>query len=75
MQRTLITATNTISRLLLDYKYTFIENELRTVSKLLTDPSVINNPERCNEVMQQYITLSNIQRELAKHLGDRVFVK
>ena len=75
MQKTLITATNTISRLLLDYKYTFIENELRTVSKLLTDPSVINNPERCNEVMQQYITLSNIQRELAKHLGDRVFVK
>lgn len=75
MQKTLITATNTISRLLLDYKYTFIENELRTVSKLLTDPSVINNPERCNEVMQQYITLSNIQRELAKHLGDRVFMK
>lgn len=73
--RTITSASNALSRLLLDYKYTYIENELRTVSKLLTDPSVTSDPEHCNEVMQQYITLSNIQRELAKHLGDRVFVK
>lgn len=75
MQKNLISATNTIARLLLDYKYTFIENEIRIISKQLADPSVISNPERCNEIMQQYLQLSNIQRELAKHLGDRVFVK
>lgn len=73
--RTITSASNALSHLLLDYKYAYIENELHIVARQLTDPIVIADAERCNEVMEQYAQLNKAQRELAKLLGDRVFVK
>ncbi len=64
-----------IAHLLIDYKYAIIENEIRRLASALSDPEVGRNPEKCQEVMQQYLTLSEIQRELAKHLGERVIIK
>jgi hypothetical protein len=42
---------------------------------MLADPSVVNDSDKCQEVMNQYAILSDIQRRLAKQLGERVFLK
>lgn len=64
-----------ISRLLLDYKYTIIDNELKTCTSQLTLPEVKNDTAKYMEVLKNFMQMSNIQRELAKRLGDRVLVK
>ncbi len=64
-----------ITRYMLDYKYAIIEEELKRCTSELTRPEIKNDATKFKEVMQEYMQLSNIQRELAKHLGERVFQK
>mgnify|MGYP002854131113 CR=1 FL=1 len=58
-----------ITHLLLDYKFMIIDEELKACQ------AQMNDPEHCSEAMQQYIELSQIQRELAKRLGERILIK
>lgn len=58
-----------IAHLLLDYKFLVIDEELKACQAQMNDPLL------CADAMKQYIELSQIQRELAKRLGDRILIK
>ena len=58
-----------IAHLLLDYKFLVIDEELKACQAQMNDPLL------CTDAMKQYIELSQIQRELAKRLGDRILIK
>ncbi|MDE6721488.1 MAG: DNA primase [Bacteroidaceae bacterium] len=64
-----------LSRLLLDYKNAIIEEELRQCNADLTRPEVKNDLNRLMDTMRRIKELCEIQRQLAKLLGDRVVVK
>ncbi|MBO4673750.1 MAG: DNA primase [Bacteroidaceae bacterium] len=64
-----------ISRLLLDYKNAIVEEELKQCNAALTLPEVKDNPTRLMDTMRRIKELGEIQRQLAKMLGDRVVVK
>ncbi|MDE5550663.1 MAG: hypothetical protein K2I99_04845, partial [Bacteroidaceae bacterium] len=64
-----------LSRLLLDYKNAIIKEELRQCNADLTRPEVKNDLNRLMDTMRRIKELSEIQRQLAKLLGDRVVVK
>ena len=58
-----------ITHLLLDYKFLVIDNEMKQCQDQMTDPA------QCTQAMQRYMQLSDIQRQLAKRLGDRILIK
>lgn len=64
-----------LSRLLLDYKNTIIEEELKQCNSDLTRPEIKNDIDKMMTIMRRVKELGNIQRRLAKYLGDRVVVK
>lgn len=64
-----------LSRLLLDYKNAIIEEELRQCNADLNRPEVKNDLNRLMDTMRRIKELSEIQRQIAKLLGDRVVVK
>ncbi|MBR1668333.1 MAG: DNA primase [Bacteroidaceae bacterium] len=64
-----------VSRLLLDYKNAIIEEELKQCNADLTRPEVKDDINKTLETMRRIKELSEIQRQLAKLLGDRVVVK
>ncbi len=69
------TITAKVSHLIIDYKYAVIEDEIRSLASTLTDPAIVNDAEKCQVVMQKYVMLSDVQRQLAKQLGERVIIK
>ncbi len=64
-----------LSRLLLDYKNAIIEEELKQCNSDLTRPEVKNDINLTLSTMRRIKELGEIQRQLAKMLGDRVIVK
>lgn len=58
-----------ITHLLLDYKFLIIDDEMKQCQAQMNDPKL------CTQAMQQYMQLGDIQRQLAKRLGDRILVK
>lgn len=64
-----------VPHLLLDYKYNVVKEELQRLSRLLADPEVLKDSQRCMEVMQQHVRMSSVIRKLARELGDRIIVK
>ena len=64
-----------ISRLLLDYKNAIIAEELKQCNADLTRPEIKDDLSQMMAIMRRIKELSEIQRELAKYLGDRVVVK
>lgn len=64
-----------ITHMLLDYKYVIIEDALRNCQTELTRPEVIANADRSREILTEYMRLSEVQRALAKELGERVLIK
>lgn len=58
--------------LMVDYKHSLIEMELKNTLDLLRQPDVMADAERCLEVMARYKELVEIKQQMAKHLGDRV---
>ena len=64
-----------LSRLLLDYKNTIIEEELKQCNSDLTRPEIKNDIDKMMTIMRRVKELGSIQRRLAKYLGDRVVVK
>ena len=61
-----------IPHLMIDYKHSIIEQELGDTLNQLRQPEVMNDPERCLEVMSRYKELMEIKQQMAKRLGDRV---
>ena len=58
--------------LMVDYKHSLVEKELKDTLNRLREPEVMNNPDKCLEVMSRYKELMEIKQHMAKHLGDRV---
>lgn len=61
-----------LSRLLLDYKNAIIEEEMKECNADLTRPEVKSDIELTLKTMKRIKELGDIQRQLAKMLGDRV---
>ena len=61
-----------ISHLMIEYKHSLVEIELKDTLNKLRQPDVIADPLKCMEVMSRYKELMEIKQGMAKHLGDRV---
>ena len=45
------------------------------IPRLLTNPEIANDPQRCMEIMKRYKELQETQSVMAQHAGDRVVLK
>ncbi len=61
-------------RLLLDFKNAIVKAELEHIKRLLQDPAVINDSEKCKQIMERYLNLQNVIRRISQQLGDRVIL-
>ena len=61
-----------VPRLLVDFKLSIIEEEMKHTLQALANPQIANDPERCTEIMERYRELQQTQSVMAKHAGDRV---
>lgn len=64
-----------VPRILLDYKYSLLHIKLKNVLQELRNPDLLNDPLKYNSIMKNYMELSQIERNLAQLLGDRVVLK
>ncbi len=64
--------TDIIPHLMVDYKHSLIEIELKETLDQLRRPDVMADPDKCVETMVRYKELMEIKQQMAKHLGDRV---
>lgn len=64
--------TDIIPHLMIDYKHALVEIELKETLNLMRQPDIMNDPHKCMETMERYKELTEIKKEIAKHLGDRV---
>lgn len=61
-----------VPRLLHDFKNSIVRAEMKRVLAELSNPEVQGDAEKCTELMKQYKGLSEIERQFAQVLGDRV---
>lgn len=66
---------NVVPRILHDYKHAIVKEQLKHLLTELRNPQLMNAPEKAKQLMRQYMEISQIERELAKLLGDRVVLK
>lgn len=66
---------NVVPRILHDYKHAIVKEQLKRLLTELRNPQLMNAPEKAKQLMRQYMEISQIERELAKLLGDRVVLK
>lgn len=64
-----------VPRILHDYKHSIIKGQMQQVLLQLRDPNLKNDSTKITALMKQYMELSNLEREFAKILGDRVVLK
>ena len=64
-----------INRLLLDYKYHILNEQIQSIVKQMSLPEVVNDIAKSTILGQQFVTLTAVSRDMAKQLGDRVIQK
>ncbi|MBO7103308.1 MAG: DNA primase [Bacteroidaceae bacterium] len=64
-----------INRLLLDYKYHILNEQIQSIVKQMSLPEVVNDIAKSTSLMQQFVSLTAVSRDMAKQLGDRVIQK
>ncbi len=64
-----------IPHLLIDFKLSILEEDMKQTSQQLNRPEVLGDMEKCKEVMKHYKELSDLLKEMAKRAGDRVIMK
>lgn len=64
-----------VPRILHDYKHSIIKEHLKQLLLELRNPQLKDNPEKAEQLMKQYMEISQIERAFAKVLGDRVVLK
>lgn len=64
-----------IIHMLLDYKFAIVETTIKELQALLTNPQIISDNQKSQKLLTEYMRLSDIQRSLAKALGERVFLR
>ena len=63
-----------IPRLMINFKYAIVSEELKHIMYALQDPTIINDETQCNNLMKRYKELQEIKIIMAKRLGDRVVI-
>ena len=61
-----------IPHLIIDYKMSIVELELKNILNELRQPTIINDPFKCKETMIRYKRMMELKQQMAKILGDRV---
>ena len=64
-----------INRLLLDYKYHILNEQIQSIVKQMSLPEVVNDIAKSTSLIQQFVSLTAVSRDMAKQLGDRVIQK
>lgn len=50
-----------VPRLLIDFKLSIVEEEMKHTLQALANPDIYNNPEKCQEIMQHYKELQKFR--------------
>ena len=58
--------------LMVDYKHSLVEMELKKTQDLLRQPEVMADTDKCLDIMSRCKELMEIKQQMAKYLGDRV---
>ena len=61
------------ARLLLDFKHGYVREQMKLVMQKIRQLNPQTDADALRTLMQQYIDLSNVERQLAPLIGDRVF--
>ena len=61
------------ARLLLDFKHGYVREQMKLVMQKIRQLNTQTDADALRALMQQYIDLSNVERQLAPLIGDRVF--
>ncbi|MFW5576614.1 MAG: hypothetical protein ACOCNN_06875, partial [Bacteroidales bacterium] len=61
------------ARLLLDFKQGYVREQMKLVMQKIRQVNPKTDADALRALMQQYIDLSNVERQLAPLIGDRVF--
>ena len=61
-----------VPNLMINFKNAIVEEELKHIMFALQNPENANNVDKCNELMERYKDVKQIQSVIAKRLGDRV---
>lgn len=61
-----------VPRLLIDFKISIVEEEMKHTMQALNNPDVYNDPQKCQEIMEHYRELQQIQISMVQKAGDRV---
>ncbi len=61
-----------VPMLMVNFKSAIVTEEVRHLRQALQDPAVVNDEEKCNNVMKRYMEMREIQNTMARRLGDRV---
>lgn len=63
-----------IPQLMMDYKNEIVRERMEGLLKQLQDPAVMADTTRCNDIMQQYKQLKEVQKAIGKELGERIIL-
>ena len=61
-----------IPRLLIDFKLSIVEEEMKHTLLALAQPEIAGNPEKAKVIMERYKTLHQTQMLMARNAGDRI---
>ncbi len=61
-----------IPRLMIDFKLSIVEEEMKHTLQALTKPEIISSPQQYTSIMQRYKELQNTQIAMARKAGERV---
>lgn len=61
-----------ISHIMLDYKFEVVRAAVGQLQKQLGSPEVLQDADRLMQVMQDYAHLSDVKRQIAERLGERI---
>ena len=64
-----------VQRLLLELKYTVVEERIDNMQALLKDAEARNDEQLIKTILQQYPQLKEIHKQLSLALGNRVIVR
>lgn len=64
-----------VPRIIQDYKHSIIRDYLKSLLVEMRNPKYANDPEKMKGLMSKYMEVSQIERNLARILGDRVILK
>lgn len=61
-----------VTHVMIDFKYAIVEEELKHMQQALLSPENLQDETRYMSILKRYKDLSEVQRIMAKQLGDRV---